>query len=144
MPAIISLNPREAEIGKEKQKKKKKRRGGRKRRKGMNSNNKLTIAHMNIRGIKSKIRDLKAIADEQKFDIMVFTETKLKQKETRKIEGYREKKMNRNTEAGGVIIYVQDNLKTKIIKKNKICETLWLKVKGKESEIVIGAVQGFP
>ena len=48
--------------------------------------------------------------------------------------------MNRNTEAGGVIIYVQDNLKTKIIKKNKNCETLWLKVKGKESEIVIGAV----
>ena len=37
----------------------------------------LTIGHVNIRGIKSKIKDITSLTEEIKLDIMIFSETKL-------------------------------------------------------------------
>ena len=122
----------------EDKKRKETRRGNRK--KNFNNREELTIIHMNIRGIKSKIRDITNIAEDELFDIMVFTETKLKQEETRKIGGYKEERLNRDTEAGGVIIYVKENIKSEVIKMNKKCETIWMKIKGKDKQLIIGGI----
>ena len=72
----------------ENEEKKRGRRGGTKiaLKKGkMQKIEKIKIGHMNIRGIKSKIKDIASLAEEQKYDVMIFTETKLKKGETRKI-----------------------------------------------------------
>ena len=45
---------------------------------------------MNIRGIKSKIRDIVNIAEEENMDVMVFTETKLERDEKKEIEVYKQ------------------------------------------------------
>ena len=93
---------------------------------------------MNVRGLKSKIKDIAALAEDQNLDVMIFTETKLKQEETRKLTGYKDTILNRDTEAGGVIIYTKKDMKTELIKKNKECETIWIKINGKKDSLVIG------
>ena len=103
----------------------------------------LKIGHMNIRGLKSKIKEIASIAEEEKYDIMVFTETKLKNKESRNIPGYKQKSMNRESDAGGVIIYTKKEIKAKLVKKNKDCETLWIKLTDEDDDadsIVIGGI----
>ena len=125
--------------------KKRRKRGGKKTKKQENKikMQNIKIGHMNIRGLKSKIKDVAAIAEEEDYDVMVFTETKLKNKESRKIPGYKQKSLNRDTDAGGVIIYTKKDIKTKVVKKNKECETLWIKLSEKEEDtdcIVIGGI----
>ena len=77
--------------------KKRRKRGGKKTKKQENKikMQNIKIGHMNIRGLKSKIKDVAAIAEEEDYDVMVFTETKLKNKESRKIPGYKQKSLNR-------------------------------------------------
>ena len=94
---------------------------------------------MNIRGWKSKIRDIASIAEDEKLDVMVFTETKLKKKETRKLPGYKDEVLNRETEAGGVIVYIKEDIQAKVIIKNKDCETIWIKISDKKNgNLIIG------
>ena len=100
----------------------------------------ITLAHVNVRGIKSKIKDIISLAEDHKFDIMVFTETKLSEKENKIIPGYKNHRLNRQTKAGGVIIYYKEELQVKVIKKNKECETLWVKLECNGNPIVIGGV----
>ena len=100
----------------------------------------ITLAHVNVRGIKSKIKDIISLAEDHKFDIMVFTETKLSEKENKIIPGYKNRRLNRQTKAGGVIIYYKEELQVKVIKKNKECETLWVKLECNGNPIVIGGV----
>ena len=95
---------------------------------------------MNVRGIKSKIKDLISLTKENKIDVLVLSETKLSEKENRKIEGYKNHRLSRLTRAGGVAIYYRKDLDCKIVKKNKECETLWVKVGGREKEIIIGGI----
>ena len=92
----------------------------------MNRSTNITLAHVNVRGIKSKIKDIISLAEDHKFDIMVFTETKLSENEN-KIIPDKNRRLNRQTKAGGVIIYFKEELQVKVIKKNKECETLWVK-----------------
>ena len=100
----------------------------------------LSIAHVNVRGIKSKIKDLISLTKENDIDILVFSETKLSEKENRKIPGYKNHLLNRQTRAGGVAIYFKKEFNVKVVKKNKECETLWVKLKGKEQDLVIGGI----
>ena len=101
---------------------------------------KITLMHVNVRGLKSKIKDVISIAEDQKFDIMVLTETKLSEKENKIVPGYKNYRLNRLTRAGGVIIYYREELQVKKLKKNKECETLWVKLDCNENPIVIGGI----
>eukprot|EP00112_Aurelia_sp_Birch-Aquarium-sp1_P026511 Seg943.10 transcript_id=Seg943.10/GoldUCD/mRNA.D3Y31 product="Craniofacial development protein 2" protein_id=Seg943.10/GoldUCD/D3Y31 len=93
---------------------------------------------MNIRGIKSKIQDIRSLAEESALDVLVFTETKLEKNEKREIEGYNEYNLNRNTAAGGICIFVKENIEAKEIKRNKNCETMWIRLEGKQDELILG------
>ena len=37
----------------------------------------ISIIHVNVRGLKSKIKDISSLVEELDIDVMVFTETKL-------------------------------------------------------------------
>ncbi len=62
-----------------------------KKKKGKNSRKykKLTVATINARGIKGKIRSLETLLDAYKIDIVLLTETMLKNKEGINIKGYK-------------------------------------------------------
>ena len=100
----------------------------------------ISIMYINIRGLKSKVLDINSLVEDTHFDIMVFTETKLCNKERRVIKGYKDICLNRTTRAGGVAIYYKENMDVQPVKKNKECETLWVKVKGKNEDLIIGGI----
>ena len=95
---------------------------------------------MNIRGIKSKIKEIISIMEDVKLDIMIFSETKLINEEKRKLPGYKSYSLNRSTPAGGVVIYYKETLKVEEIKRNKENESIWIKVKMEEKELAICAL----
>ena len=103
-------------------------------------NDQISIMHMNIRGIKSKVRDINSLAEEMQFDIMIFSETKLCNEEKRNIRGYKSLCLNRTTRAGGVAVYYKENMDVQLVKRNAECETLWVKIKGKTEDLVIGGI----
>ena len=103
-------------------------------------NDQISIMHINICGIKSKVRDINSLVEEMQFDMMVFSETKLCNDEKRKIRGYKSHCLNRTTRAGGVAIYYKENMDVQPVKKNAECETLWVKVKGRTEDLVIGGI----
>ncbi len=92
-----------------------------------------------MRGLKSKVKDIISLTKEKEIDILVFTETKLSDKENRRIDGYKNHRLNRQTRAGGVIVYYKEDLDVKLVKKNKECETVWIKICGEE-DLVLGGV----
>ena len=108
--------------------------------KSKNTNDQISIVHINIRGLKSKIRDISSLVEDIHFDIMIFSETKLCNQEKRLIQGYKSHCLNRTTRAGGVAIYYKENMDVKIVKKNAECETLWVKVKGRKDDLIIGGI----
>ena len=101
---------------------------------------KISLVHTNVRGIKSKIKDIISLAEDNKFDIMVFTETKLSGNENKLIPGYKNHRLNRQTKAGGVVIYYKEELQVKVIKKNNECETVWIEIECKGDTMVLGGV----
>ena len=72
--------------------------------------------------------------------MMIFSETKLCNKENRVIRGYKNYRLNRTTRAGGVVIYYKANMDVQPVKKNEECETLWVKIKGTGEDLVIGGI----
>ena len=73
----------------------------------------LKIGCLNIRGLLSKMNELKMILDECKFDIMGVFETCIDSNvaDTEiSIEGYSIFKKNRNRHGGGVLLYVKDDI----------------------------------
>ena len=70
----------------------------------------LKIGCLNIRGLLSKIDELKMILDECKFDIMGVRETFIDSNVADyeiSIDGYSIVKKNRNRHGGGVLLYVK-------------------------------------
>ena len=130
------IERKQKNIDKEKDRKGKIRRGRKKYNRENKGTSEVKIIHINIRGIKSKIRDIVNIAEEENIDVMVFTETKLERDEKKEIEGYKQFNLNRNTPAGGVVIFVKENIETELLKINKICETIWLKIKAKTDSLI--------
>ena len=84
----------------------------------------ISIMHINIRGLKSKVRDIISLVEDTQFDIMVFSETKLCNEEKRIIKGYKGYYLNRTTRAGGVAIYYKANMDVQLVKKNPKCTSL--------------------
>ena len=122
MPAEEIILEEEKEIKNTKNKEKKRiKRGGKKKKE---KKKELIIAHINVRGLKSKIKDVISLTKDNNFDILVFTETKLSGKENKIVDGYKNFRLNRQTRAGGVAIYYKQNLEVKLVKKNPECETL--------------------
>ena len=57
-----------------------------------------------------------------------------------KLKGYKNYRLNRNRKAGGVIIYFKEDIVVDLIKKNKDCEIIWVKIKDKYNDLVIGGI----
>ena len=119
---------------------KKVRRGNKGKARTKKSKGKVTILHMNIRGIKSKVRDITSLVEDLQPDMMVFSETKLCNEESRNIKGYKNHYLNRTSRAGGVIIYHKKDMDVQLLKKNAECETLWVQVKGESEVLAIGGI----
>ena len=67
-----------------------------------------------------------------------MVETKLEEEEERRdVQGYNSYYLNNRTAVGGVAILVKETLISTEVKKNKICETLWVKINGDKTENVI-------
>ena len=75
---------------------------------------------------------------------MIMSETKLEKEEERNITGYKASFLNNETPAGGVMILVKENIRSNVIKKNKLNQTIWMEVKTIEgrSNIIIGGIYG--
>ena len=99
----------------------------------------ISIIHVNVRGLKSKIKDISSLAEELDVDVMIFSETKLSENENRIVLGYKNFRLNRNTKAGGVAVYYKKGLQVELIKKNPECETIWVKISG-DFDLIIGGI----
>ena len=75
---------------------------------------------------------------------MIMSETKLEKEEERNITGYKASFLNNETPAGGVMILVKENIRSNVIKKNKLNQTIWMEVKTIEGRIniIIGGIYG--
>ena len=51
--------------------------------------NQISLIHVNVRGLKSKIKDVHSLAEDLDVDIMILSETKLSGNENRIIPGYK-------------------------------------------------------
>ena len=86
----------------------------------------LKIIYNNINGIKSKIKSIKNIIEMESPAIIGIAETKLKEGEILEIEGYEIKRIDRETEGGGVLIAYKKCFKNIVVvvrekKKKKKC-----------------------
>ena len=71
------------------------------------------VSQLNIRGLLSKIDELKTILDECNFDIMGVCETFIDSNVAGNeisIDGYSIVKKDRNRHGGGVLLYVKDGI----------------------------------
>ena len=80
----------------------------------------MIFGNININSIANKFDDLKSMI-EGKIDVLVITETKLDNTFLNSqfiIDGYREPfRLNRNRHGGGIMIYIHDDIPSKILKK---------------------------
>ena len=88
---------------------------------------------LKIRGLLSKIVELKLILDECNFDIMgvceTFIDSNVADNEI-SIDGYSIVKKNRNRHGGGVLLYVQDGIDYSEITElaSEQVESVWIKL----------------
>ena len=71
---------------------------------------------MNIRGIRSKLEEVRSFIEDENIDVMVLCETKLEKEEERNIEEYKGFFLNNKTAAGGVMILAKENIRIKMVK----------------------------
>ena len=98
-----------------------------------------TILHVNIGSIKCNIDELKELLSHFKTspDIIAVSETKLKANEQCQaiIEGYNFIHEDTNTNAGGVGIFIKDNISYSLCNNLKMnipnCEDIWIKINHK-------------
>ena len=80
--------------------------------------NRIIIGHLNINSLRTKFEQLKNI----KIDILVITETKIDNSFPTSqfyIEGYSKPfRLDRNATGGGVIIFIREDIPTKILQKH--------------------------
>ena len=73
------------------------------------SNNNIKILHANVRGLKSKLRDIKMILFDTEPDIAAFAQTNLKTQEKIAVSGYTWVGKNRQHKKGGRVGYFIKN-----------------------------------
>ena len=90
-----------------------------KRRPRIRKNKEITIATINVRGIKGKIRSLEAALNTEKISIALITKTQLKSGEQISIKGYRWiHKPRTNNKGGGIGILVAEKLAQNVTENN--------------------------
>lgn len=84
----------------------------------------LIIAHLNINSIRNKFEALKQLVN-GKIDILVITESKIDSSfplQQFRIEGYSQYRVDRNSEGGGVVVYIREDLPSR--KLNIPCDEI--------------------
>ena len=123
-------------------------RNQRRKRRRTRKNKEISIAVMNVRGIKGKIKSLEAIVQTQKTKIALITETHLKNNETINIKGYKWLGRNRTKQnGGGVGILINNELAGSTTQSDEVegstnTETLWIEVKTRPKPLHIGVFYG--
>ncbi len=118
------------------------------KRKRIRKNKHITIATINVRGAKGKIKSLESLLTTEKIQVAIITETMFKNKEAYNIKGYKWIARNRkNQDGGGVGILVSNdvaNHTTEIneIEENENLESVWIEIKTRPKNIAIGAFYG--
>ena len=92
------------------------------------------IAHLNIRSLLPKIEEIRLLTREADLDICAFTETWISAGVTDNlihINGYRVYRNDRETEGGGVAIYIKETIQHILTKDliSKDIENIWVTVK---------------
>ncbi len=118
------------------------------KRKRIRKNKKLTIAAINARGIKGKIKSLESLLDAYKIDIVLLTETMLKNKEGLNIKGYKWIGKNRKGKNGGgvgILInnkYARSATEITHIDVGENTEVVWIKLDTRPKNLAIGVFYG--
>ena len=96
------------------------------------SNNNIKILHANVRGLKSKLRDIKMILFDTEPDIAAFVETNLETQEKIAVSGYTWVGKERQYKGGGLGYFIKDTIKNSCTVEpdnNTTTEILWIKLK---------------
>ena len=117
------------------------------RRPRIRKNKNLTIASINTNGIKGKIRSIQTLPEAEKVDIALITESKLNNKESANIKGYKWIGKNRKDRSGGGVgILIANKIANLTTEDNSTdeenTETKWIKLECKPKNIAIGVFYG--
>ncbi len=119
-----------------------------KKRKRIRKNKDITIAAINVRGAKGKIKSLESLLTTEKIHIALITETLFKEKEGYNIKGYKWIGNNRsNKKGGGIGILISSQIagctsEANNIEENENLETKWIKLETRPKPIHIGVYYG--
>ena len=119
-----------------------------KRRKRIRKNKEITIATINVRGLKGKIKSLQSLLQTEKITIALITETMLKKGEKISIKGYRwAEKSRTNNRGGGVGILVSEKIAQNTTEDNtsdehESLESKWIQIESRPKNIAIGVFYG--
>ena len=111
-------------------------------------NKNLTIAVININGVKGKIKSLESLLEAEKIQVALITETKLKEKQKINIKGYKWIGKNRKQkDGGGVGILITKNIEKHVLEDNtgeeyEDLESKWIKLESRPKNISIGVFYG--
>lgn len=106
----------------------------------------LHICHINAQSLLNKIDEFQYVFENSSIDIVCVSETWFKpyvQDGLVKLSGYSVCRNDRTSRAGGVAIYVKDNIKYKIINKSDISdevEFLFVEINSQEEKLLIGTI----
>ena len=111
------------------------------------------ILHANVRSLVKNRENLELLINDMKSipNIIGITETKLKDNYLHKpnITGYNFESVNSKTNAGGVGVYIENNMSYKIIDNLQLnisdCEDLWLEISiNKNQKLIVGVIYRHP
>ena len=111
-------------------------------------NKEITIATINTKGMRGKIKSLESLLQKEKITIALITETMLKKVEQISIKGYRWIDRPRANNSGGEIgITVSEEIAQNTTedangKEHEQLETKWIKIECRPKSIAIGAFYG--
>ena len=97
---------------------------------------------MNIRGFKSKSESLCEMMKEEKPDVVGIVETMLDSKEATQIDGYNIFRNDRNSEGGGVMLLIRDELRGLIVDRDVEThgESIWISLSNNRLKVRVGVV----
>ena len=103
---------------------------------------KFKVLSLNIRGFKSKSGSLSEMIYEEKPDAVGIVETMLDSKEVTQIDGYTIFRNDRNSEGGGVMLLIRDELRGLIVDRDVEThgESIWISLSNDRLKVRVGVV----